>query len=219
MPDNIHPLLKNMIPLAEAIAKTFGKNCEVSVHDISTPHNSIIAIFNGHVTGRKVGGPMLDTTIRALKDGLRGQDKINISSKSNEGKLLKSSSIFIRDEKGKIIGCLNINYDLSEFIMFDNLIKDFCQTESSSSSEILVESENSNVNDVLTNMVDITLKNYGKPVNFMTKEEKVNVVKLLDTKGVFLIKGAIDYVAKVLCVSRYTIYNYLDEIRVGEDIF
>ncbi|MDD2481760.1 MAG: helix-turn-helix domain-containing protein, partial [Lutispora sp.] len=39
----------------------------------------------------------------------------------------------------------------------------------------------------------------------------MNIVETLEDKGVFLIKGAVDYVAKVLCVSRYTIYNYLDE--------
>ena len=50
----------------------------------------------------------------------------------------------------------------------------------------------------------------------MTKDDKVEIVRTLDQKGAFLIKGAIDYVAKVLCVSRYTVYNYLDEVRVGE---
>ena len=49
---------------------------------------------------------------------------------------------------------------------------------------------------------------------YLTKDEKVQIVNKLDRQGAFLIKGAIDYVAKVLCVSRYTIYNYLDEIRV-----
>jgi predicted transcriptional regulator YheO len=57
---------------------------------------------------------------------------------------------------------------------------------------------------------------FGRPVAYMTKDDKVEIVRTLDQKGAFLIKGAIDYVAKVLCVSRYTVYNYLDEVRVGE---
>ena len=71
------------------------------------------------------------------------------------------------------------------------------------------------INDVLSNIVNRTLDSKGKPVAFMSKEEKVNIVQILEDKGVFLIKGAVDYIAKVLCVSRYTIYNYLDEIRVN----
>nr|WP_256371207.1 MULTISPECIES: helix-turn-helix domain-containing protein [unclassified Fusibacter] len=70
------------------------------------------------------------------------------------------------------------------------------------------------VNDVLNEIVLKTVENAGKPIAYMSKEEKVQIVKNLNDQGAFLIKGAIDYVAMVLCVSRYTIYNYLDEIRV-----
>jgi VWFA-related protein len=78
------------------------------------------------------------------------------------------------------------------------------------------ESYGSTVNEMLSSIVNKTLESVGKPVAFISKEEKVSIVQLLDEKGVFLIKGAIDYVAKVLCVSRYTVYNYLDEIRVND---
>lgn len=219
MAENIHPFLKNLIPLAEGIAKTFGKNCEVSIYDISNPQHSIVAIFNGHVTGKNVGDSMSDVVLRSISEGTLGKDRINIRSKSNDGKILKSSYVFIRDERDKVIGALCINYDISEFVMFDSIIKDFCQTESKNQIEYMAETTDSNVNDVLANIVDNTLKNFGKPVNFMTKDEKVYIVKLLDSKGIFLIKGAIDYVAKVLCVSRYTIYNYLDEVRASSDSF
>lgn len=219
MSENIHPLLRNLIPLAEGIARTFGKNCEVSICDISNPQHSIIAIFNGHVTGKDVGDAMSDIVLRSISEGTLGEDKINISSKSDDGKLLKSSCIFIRDERDKVIGSLCINYDISEFVMFDNIIRDFCQTENKNSIEYAFEANDNNVNDVLANMVDSTLKSFGKPVNFMTKDEKVYIVKLLDSKGIFLIKGAIDYVARVLCVSRYTVYNYLDEVRASGENF
>ncbi|WP_026485959.1 helix-turn-helix transcriptional regulator [Caldanaerobius polysaccharolyticus] len=219
MAENIHPLLKNLIPLAEGIAKTFGKNCEVSVHDISNPQRSIVAIFNGHITGKSVGDSMSDVLLKAISEGTLGKDRVNISSKSSDGKILKSSYIFIRDEKGKVIGALCINYDISEFVMFDSIIRDFCQTENKNDMHYPGEKSKDNVNDVLANIVDSTLKSFGKPVNFMTKDEKVYIVKLLDSKGVFLIKGAIDYVARILCVSRYTIYNYLDEVRATDEDF
>jgi len=73
------------------------------------------------------------------------------------------------------------------------------------------------VNDVLTDIVQNTIDEMGKPIAYLTKEEKVQIVEKLDEQGAFLIKGTIDYVAKVLCVSRYTIYNYLDEIRVDKN--
>ena len=47
----------------------------------------------------------------------------------------------------------------------------------------------------------------------MEKEEKIELVRIFEERGVFLVKGAVEYVAEVLNVSRYTVYNYLDEIR------
>ena len=46
--------------LARGIARQFGSNCEVVVHDMSSndQEHSIVAIENGHVTGRRLGdGP------------------------------------------------------------------------------------------------------------------------------------------------------------------
>lgn len=213
MANAINPILKSYIPVVEGIAKTFGKNCEVVLHDFSKMDKSIIAIANGHVTGRSIGAPLFESIIKdVLREDIM-EDKINYTGKSAEGRVLKSSTVFIKDENDKVIGCICINFDLSELMVSKRVIDDLIQTESVESEKVQDESTNI-VNDVLTDIVKNTLEKSGKPVAYMGKEEKVNIVKDLDYQGAFLIKGAIDYVAKVLCVSRYTIYNYLDEIRV-----
>ncbi|WP_432408934.1 helix-turn-helix transcriptional regulator [Wukongibacter sp. M2B1] len=213
MANKINPILKSYIPVVEGIAKTFGKNCEVVLHDFSKMDRSIIAIANGHVTGRSIGGPLYESLLKNVLDDNIQEDKINYTGKSAEGRVLKSSTMFIRDEDNNNIGCICINFDLSELVVSKRVIDDLIQTESSDLQNEQDESTN-RVNDVLTDIVKNTLDKAGKPVAYMGKEEKVNIVKDLDYQGAFLIKGAIDYVAKVLCVSRYTIYNYLDEIRV-----
>jgi predicted transcriptional regulator YheO len=43
--------------MVDALAGTFGRNCEVVLHDFSKSDQSIVKIANGHVTGRDVGGP------------------------------------------------------------------------------------------------------------------------------------------------------------------
>lgn len=215
MAENYNPLLNSFIPLVEALGKMFGKNCEVVLHDISNPQRSIVAIANGHVTGRKVGGPMTDYGLMILREG-KYEDIINYRSKSKDGKILKSSTIFLKDEKNRAFGCICINFDISEVEMLRNILAEICDTESDN-TQVVDETFADDVNSVLANIVSNTLDNFGRPINYMTKEDKVNVVKILDSKGVFLIKGSVDYVAKVLCVSRYTIYNYLDEIRAAGD--
>lgn len=217
MKDKLHHILQCMIPTVEGIAKTFGRNCEVVLHDISNPQSSIVAIVNGHVTGRVVGGPLSEYGLVALRKGDFSKDRINYMKKTPDGRILKSSSIFVKDENKKVIGFLCVNFDISELMVVKNLMYDFTNVEDSQEyPQNDSESYGTTVNEVLSSIVSKTLDSVGKPVAFMSKEEKVNIVEMLDAKGVFLIKGAIDYVAKVLCVSRYTIYNYLDEIRVND---
>jgi len=48
----------------------------------------------------------------------------------------------------------------------------------------------------------------------MQKEDNLRVVEIVDKKGGFMIKGAIDQLAHRLNVSRYTIYNYIDELKL-----
>lgn len=215
MKKNIHPILKSIVPLVNSIAETLGKNCEVVLHEINGNKKSIIAIKNGNITGRSIGSPMLDVGIKALTKDDNVDNILNYKNKSSDGRILKSSTTFIRDEKEKIIGCLCINIDISQFVLAKNALNELVQTDVN--AEVSLEDFDSNsVNDVLVNIVSSTIESTGKPVAYMSKEEKVNVVKKLNEKGAFLIKGAIDYVAKILCVSRYTVYNYLDEIRINE---
>jgi predicted transcriptional regulator YheO len=209
---SIHPALERFIPFVHGIADTFGSNCEVVLHDFSNLSNSIIAIANGHVTGRDVGSPMTEYSLKVVNKGDTDHNIINYTGKSFDGKVLKSSTFFIKDDEGVTIGCYCINMDLTEFYaarkVLDEIMK--IETETKHTEEI----GTNRVNDVLNEIVLKTVENAGKPIAYMSKEEKVQIVKNLNDQGAFLIKGAIDYVAMVLCVSRYTIYNYLDEIRV-----
>jgi predicted transcriptional regulator YheO len=216
MQSSLHPILNSMKPIVKGIAQTFGNNCEVVLHDITDPYSSIVAIENAHVTERAIGGPMSLSNIELIKKGNFTQDQINYTKKTSDGRVLKSTTIIIRDQNQKPIGCLCINFDLSEFIIVRNTINSLCRTADDESSKENISNDDTNINDVLCRLVDSVLKNSGKPVAYMSKEDKVDIVSALDSRGAFLIKGAIDYVAKVLCVSRYTVYNYLDEIRVNE---
>ncbi|HOM42633.1 MAG TPA: PAS domain-containing protein [Bacillota bacterium] len=216
MSKDLHPILKGIIPLVDGIANTFGKNCEVVLHDIRNPQSSVIAIANGHITGRSIGSPMTEYGLATLRSGQFDKAIVNYRKKTKDGRLLKSSSLFIKDENGKLIGFLCINYDISELTIARNIINNLTNIIEETDFSEEDECFGNTVNEMLSSIVNKALESVGKPVAFISKEEKVNIVQMLDEKGVFLIKGAIDYVAKVLCVSRYTVYNYLDETRVND---
>ena len=50
-------MLNELKRVAKGIAATFGSSCEVVIHDVTGKgtDSTIVAIENGHVTGRKVG--------------------------------------------------------------------------------------------------------------------------------------------------------------------
>ena len=217
-----NPILENYLPLAKTIAEMFGKKCEVLIHDFSNPQHSIMAIENGHVTGRKIGDPITDLALSIWKKDGYGDKKIdrvvNYKTKTKDGKMLKSSSVFIRDNQKKIIGCICINYDLTEHSMFHKVMDDFCTTFDldKEKSERDIETFTGDVNEVLKNIIQEAIEKIGKPVSLMQKEDKLMVAKITDEKGAFLIKGAINQLAKEINVSRYTIYNYLEEIKASK---
>ncbi|MBN2899433.1 MAG: PAS domain-containing protein [Clostridia bacterium] len=209
-----NPILERYRPLVNVVAQTFGNNCEVVLHDFSNLQNSIVEIANGHVTGRSIGSPVPEDSLKRISEG-QLEDVINYTGKSAEGRVLKSSTTFIRDDQGKVIGCFCINFDMTELVVAQKVLNDIMSV--TTNVDEADASKSHTINDVLMNIVSSTIDAVGKPVAYLTKEEKVQIVDNLDNQGAFLIKGAIDYVAKILCVSRYTIYNYLDEIRVEKN--
>jgi predicted transcriptional regulator YheO len=219
----MHSELKRFVPLVKTIAQMFGKNCEVVLHDFSEPQKSIVAIENGQVTGRKIGDSITDLALSIWRKGGYGKKKedkiVNYRTKTKDGKILKSSTTLIRDDQKKIIGCLCINYDLTEYLMFNKIVGEFCTTIDLDKEKLKNETKNetetfsNNVDEVLENIIQEAIEKIGKLVSIMQKDDKLLIVKIVEEKGGFLIKGAIDQLAAEISVSRYTIYNYLDELK------
>ena len=221
----INPILLSFTPIVKAIAKTFGKDCEVLLHDANNLENSIVVIENGHVTGRKVGSPMTDLGLYFLKSDLFKDTEFiaNYQTESKDGKKLKSTSIFIRDNKKKIVGFLCINYALDHLTEIRRKIDDFCAVNKDADKNIFNNEEKEeiftdNLDDLLERVFIKAREKVGKPIEKMQKDDKLEIVRYLQKKGVFLVKGNIDKIAKKLNVSRYTIYNYLSEIKPENDI-
>lgn len=210
MAKTAHPIIKRYIPIVRGIAGTFGHNCEVVLHDFSDLKNSIVIIENGRVTGRDINSSMTDHSLQQVKAGKTNKDIINYSGKGSDGRTIKSTTMFIRDDHDKVIGCLCINFDVTEFAIAKRALSELLDFGQEETKE---DQSSKKINDVLKEVVQAKIEEVGKPVSYLNKEEKVRIVNDLDLQGVFLIKGAIDYVADILCVSRYTIYNYLDETR------
>ena len=81
--------------LAKALAVQFGPNCEIVVHDLGSnePEHSIVAIENGHVSGRKVGGGPSQVVLEALRSDTRKlQDRLDYLTRTEDGRLAMDSA-------------------------------------------------------------------------------------------------------------------------------
>ncbi len=198
--------------IAAALAAQFGPNCEVVVHDLAgdTEEPAIVHIENGHVTGRKVGdGPSQVVMDQILSGEEDPQDQLAYLTRTPDGKILKSSTMFIRDGLGKVTAILSVNYDISALMMVHNAIDGLVQispNEQSGQRNITVL----NVNDVLSGLIEQSVALVGKPVALMNKEDKVRAIRFLSEHGAFLITKSGDKVAKYFGISKYTLYSYID---------
>lgn len=67
----MHPILLSYVPVADMVARTFGEDCEVLLHDLTTPQHSIVHAANNRVTGRRIGESFRNLVQKALFSGDR----------------------------------------------------------------------------------------------------------------------------------------------------
>ena len=204
--------LQFLFKLAKGIASQFGPNCEVVVHDLATndPESSIVAIENGQVTGRKVG----DGPSHVVLEALRGnqdqlQDHLCYLTRTKDGKILKSSTMYLRDEAGHLRYILAINLDITGLLMFESSLKPLLSTAEAAEEkepERIVQS----VGELLDELIEQSTRLVGKPVALMTKEDKIRAIQFLNKNGAFLITKSGDKISKYYGISKYTLYSYID---------
>ena len=202
--------------LAKGIVGIFGKRCEVVIHDFSDITRSVVHI-EGNVTNRSVGAPVTSTMMRMLDEfGDQVPDKIAYKITTEDGKVLRCASIFLRNDSGELEGCIAINFNISDFMFFSQAFTDFTflsnGTSNSTNKESLVYFSEKPAKS-MESTIDAIVSQHEKSPAMMNKTEKKEIVGKLDKAGVFSVKGSINYLANVFGASKYTIYNYLKEVR------
>ncbi len=200
--------LKN---LAKGISSQFGRNCEVVIHDLSSgnPDYPILFIENGDVTKRTTSTSSASRVVlNALKNNCEQiEDNLNYITKTHDGRILKSSTIYIRNDENIPVGIFSINYDITELTIASNCIDSLI-----SHKENVYDGNKipQNVNQLLDDLLEESVKKVNKPVALMSKEEKIQAIQFLNDAGAFLITKAGDKIASFFGISKYSIYNYVD---------
>ena len=212
-----HPVLQSVLQLLPGLSQMLRPNQEVILHDLRHPDSSVIGIC-GSVTGRTIGSPITNYVLHTLRTyGNNAPDRINYKTETREGGVLRSSTIFLRDDAGEIIGCLCFNSNVTPVLNVIGQLQSLISFNTVVSPDLeggdVEEHFATDVSDMMKDVVKKILAKSSIEPTDMHKADKLHVVSELEESGVFNIKGAVEYVANSLHVSVPTIYNYLKEIR------
>ncbi|MDC0559125.1 helix-turn-helix transcriptional regulator [Candidatus Izimaplasma bacterium] len=201
----MNEMLNILTRMGDAIAKTFGDNCEVVVHDLNRElENTISYIKNGHVSNRKLGDGASALVLNAFNHSdINHEDKLNYIIRDGD-KYIKCSSLFF-NENDTLRYIFAINFDISDLIRTQEAINQLVVHE----KEEQFDRFPVDVNDMLDRLILQSVDKVGKPIDKMNYKEKSVAIKFLDECGAFLIKKAGEKVAEVFGISKYTIYNHM----------
>lgn len=203
--------------LAHGLTVQFGSSCEVVIHDLSRKRldNSIVYIENGHVSNRHTGDGPSGIVLETLRsDPGKVKDKLAYLTRTEDGRILKSSTLYIRDEDGRIAYIFSINYDITTLLAIENAVHGLVQTgpeEAAETGSGTPQTITHNVTELLDLLIEQAIAKVGKPVALMNKEDKTAVVQYLNEAGAFLITKSGDKVSSLLGISKFTLYSYMDK--------
>ena len=230
-------ILQHYTVLVEFLGKALGPDYEVVLHDLSSKDFAIAAIANGHISGRKVGGPLTDAALRMLSSRAYETDDFlsNYRGIAPNGHVLRSSTLFIRDEEDHPMGLLCINFDDWRYKELTEKLLSIIHPESyldqhpaytqplmqkteetsapqENTAAPITENFSMDIPALMQKIFDDATASLETPVDRLNQFERREIVEQLNDQGLFQLIGAVSFVARKFSCSNATIYRYLSEI-------
>jgi predicted transcriptional regulator YheO len=240
---SIHEQRELFNKIMTLLERHLGPKCEAVLHDLTGDYGSSIAdIRHGHITNRKIGDSGSNLGLEVLRGTAQDGDQFNYITYTRDNKVLRSSSIYIRGEDGKVIGAVCLNTDITQSLLceeFLHQLNQFPLENFGGRGIIRTDGENpensppvsaepaaprpevkevfvNSVRELLDYLINDAYTRLGKTVSQMRQADKLQFVRFLDEKGAFLITHSGDAVCDFLKISKYTLYRYLEIAREGQ---
>lgn len=204
--------------MLDGLGKFLGKSNEIVLHSLENYEHAAIKVINGHFSNRKEGAPITDMALTML-DQLKSQQGYSIDpyyNKNKNGAILKSATIPVVGEHKRIIGliCINMHLESSVIDFISDLIPNFNETPAYSG---LKNSENfsSNVDELIETALEKAKETVEQDVMISPSNHNKEIVTQLYHQGIFKLKDSVIKVAKLLGISKNTIYLHLRNCKKG----
>ena len=216
-PGEARQILSLLKPLIEPLQRAIPGHAEVVLHDFSKLPNTIVAIA-GDVTGRTVGSPATDSLLKAVAAGeVHTTDTYDVRLPG--GRELRSTNVVFHDSHGVPAYALSVIVDVTIWraihVLAETMLpQDANKPRAENEDEDEDEHFSNDVDALAQQLLTQALAAARIPVDLMQKRHKIAVVDDLKKRGFFLLKDSVETAASALGVTRFTVYNYLNELDV-----
>lgn len=204
--------LERLKVIAHGLAIQFGPSCEVLIHDLQGDlDSSLVYIENGTITNRHVGDGPSHVVLDVLNYDDGSEGRFGYLTKTKDGRILKSSTMYIRDDNGNIAYLLGINQDITEFVMMHRSLESLIGIGQAETGT--VEKITTSVSELLDDLLLEAERLVGKPGPLMNKVERLKAISYLNEKGAFLISKSSEKIAEYFNISKFTLYSDLNTLK------
>jgi predicted transcriptional regulator YheO len=208
-------LLDHLVPM---IGAALPPHAEVTLHDLSLFPDTRVASHGSELSEHLTSEDL--ARLVDLGDGAFLDEEID-----GAGGPLRRVSAVVRDTGRAPVAALTVTTDLTAWLAVRALLDQFLGTSPAptrSATDLprspvagVPPRANETVGDLATRLIDEAITATAVPVDLMKKEHKTQVVQRLQERGIFLLRDSVETVATALEVTRFTVYNYLNEIEDG----
>ncbi|MBN2795319.1 MAG: PAS domain-containing protein [Clostridia bacterium] len=206
-----YQLLESYKKLMHFVSHLLSQDCEIVLHKVQDDTCVIEEIINPIITGRKKGQ---FTDVLGLYHSVEHANEDYSNTRyytSKDGNTVKANTFFIKNTEKKLVGMMCVNMNVSALVDVHNWIVNFMEGFVPKVLESDLQTTDT-VEDYTFKTIDqVILEGKIEPTR-MSVEEKIEILRVLDTKGVFRVKGTMNYISKKLSISEPTLYRYLKEI-------
>lgn len=204
--------LERLKVIAHGLAIQFGPSCEVLIHDLQGDlDTSLVYIENGTITNRHVGDGPSHVVLDVLNYDDGSEGRFGYLTKTKDGRILKSSTMYIRDDNGNIDYLLGINQDITEFVMMHRSLESLIGIGQAETGT--VEKITTSVSELLDDLLLEAERLVGKSGPLMNKVERLKAISYLNEKGAFLISKSSEKIAEYFNISKFTLYSDLNTVK------
>lgn len=207
-------ILNSYALMLDGLGAYLGEGYELVLHSLESLDHSVIKIINGHYTERKEGSPITDLALKMLGELEKdpGRTVSPYYNKNKSGSVLRSCTIPITGEHGRIIGLLCMNFHME--IPLSNILQTLAPPQSTvTAAAAPAETFSDSIDDLILSSLSETREAVYSDPNISSANKNKEIVLQLYQRGIFNLKDAVIKVAEQLNISKNTVYMHIRNFK------